>query len=88
VAVNSVLCALYYFRVLRAMYLVPAREPAFGGHPLGVALCATTGVILVVMLVLASPINSLTKHYGRLGGAPVGPTPATTRPVAAVVQAP
>jgi len=36
IAVNSILSAFYYFRVLRAMYVEPATEPAFAGHPLGV----------------------------------------------------
>ena len=79
VAVNSVLSAFYYFRILRAVYLRPAREPEFGGHPVGVALCATTGAVLVLMLVFASPINALARHYARLGGG--GPA---TRPAAAV----
>jgi NADH-quinone oxidoreductase subunit N len=92
VAVNSILSAFYYFRVLRAIYLEPPREAAFGGHPLGVALCATTGVVLVLMLVLASPINSLTRYYARLwdvGRATHGPTTAP-RPttITASVQGP
>jgi NADH-quinone oxidoreductase subunit N len=68
IAVNSVISAFYYFRVLRAVYVEPATEPAFVAHPLGVALAATCGVALVLMLVLAGPVNELTRGYARLNG--------------------
>jgi NADH-quinone oxidoreductase subunit N len=69
VAINSVASAFYYFRVLRAIYLQPpANQPPFAGHPLGVAVAAVCAITLVVMLILASPINSLTRHYARLQG--------------------
>jgi NADH-quinone oxidoreductase subunit N len=92
IAVNSILSAFYYFRVLRAIYLEPATQPSFAGHPLGIALCATTALTLLLMLVFASPISSLTRHYGRLRdvtGADRRAPAATTRPtVTASAQAP
>jgi NADH-quinone oxidoreductase subunit N len=68
VAVNSVVSAFYYFRVVRAMYLEPADEAGFVAHPLGVAVAATCGVVLILMLVFASPVNELARRYGRLQG--------------------
>jgi NADH-quinone oxidoreductase subunit N len=90
IAVNSIASAFYYFRVLRAMYLEPAGadQPAFAGHPLGVALAAGSGIALVLMLVLASPVSALTRHYARLQGINgAAPTPAT-QPFATVSAAP
>jgi NADH-quinone oxidoreductase subunit N len=93
IAVNSIVSAFYYFRVLRAIYLEPSTQPAFLGHPLGMALSATTALALVLMLILASPVNTLTRHYSRLqyvtgggGGAKLHPT--TPQTVTASTQAP
>jgi len=78
IAVNSIASAFYYFRVVRAMYLEPAGDrPAFAGNPIGVALAATSAIALVLMLVFASPVNSLTRHYARLRGV-TGVRPAPT----------
>jgi NADH-quinone oxidoreductase subunit N len=68
VAVNSIASAFYYFRIVRAMYVEPATEAAFIGHPLGVALAAGSALALVLMLVLASPVNTLTRAYARMYG--------------------
>ncbi|MDB5318976.1 MAG: NADH-quinone oxidoreductase subunit [Phycisphaerales bacterium] len=90
IAVNSIASAFYYFRVLRAIYLEPAGadQPAFAGHPLGVALAAGSGLALVLMLVLASPVSALTRHYARMQG--IGGAAATpaTKPVVTVSAAP
>jgi NADH-quinone oxidoreductase subunit N len=69
IAVNSIASAFYYFRVLRAIYLEPPGNlPPFSGNPLGVALAVVCAITLVLMLLLASPVNSLTRHYARLQG--------------------
>jgi NADH-quinone oxidoreductase subunit N len=94
VAINSVVSAFYYFRVLRVMYLEPATEPAFGAHPIAVALAAGSAVTLVLMLVFASPVNTLTRAYARIQGVSgsttraTPPTPATpaTLPTAAAAR--
>jgi NADH-quinone oxidoreductase subunit N len=82
VAVNSIVSAFYYFRVIRAMYLEPATEPSFVGHPLGVALAVTCALALLLMLVLAGPVNELTRHYARIRGVTGAAGPATTQPMA------
>jgi NADH-quinone oxidoreductase subunit N len=79
IAVNSIASAFYYFRVVRAMYVEPPTEGAFVSHPVGTALAVTSAVALVLMLVLASPINSLTRDYARIHGVSDHPA-ATTRP--------
>ena len=43
------------------MYLEPATEPPFGAHPIAVALAAGSAIVLVLMLVFASPVNGLTR---------------------------
>jgi NADH-quinone oxidoreductase subunit N len=69
IAINSIASAFFYFRILRAMYLQPpGDQAAFAGQPLGVAVAATCAIVLVVMFILANPINSLTRHYARLQG--------------------
>jgi NADH-quinone oxidoreductase subunit N len=85
IAINSIASAFYYFRVLRAMYLEPAVEPGFLGHPLGVALSAGSALVLVLMLILASPINTLSRHYARLHGISGAP-PANSRPMITVTR--
>jgi NADH-quinone oxidoreductase subunit N len=87
IAVNSIASAFYYFRVLRAMYVEPAAadQPAFAGHPLGVALAATSGIALVLMLILANPVSALTRHYARLHGINGNSSSApATQPVASL----
>jgi NADH-quinone oxidoreductase subunit N len=69
IAVNSIASAFYYFRVLRAIYLEPPGNlPPFSGNPLGVAVAVVCAITLVLMLLLASPVNSLTGHYAKLQG--------------------
>lgn len=80
VAINSIISAFYYFRVLRAIYVRPADQPAFVGHPLGVALAAVCGIVLFLMLIWASPINNLAKHYSKLQGITARPPATTTQP--------
>jgi NADH-quinone oxidoreductase subunit N len=86
IAINSIVSAFYYFRVLRAMYVEPAGadQPAFAGHPLGVALAAGSGLALVLMLVLASPVNNLTRHYAKLQGITGAPATRPTITAAAL----
>jgi NADH-quinone oxidoreductase subunit N len=87
VAINSVISAFYYFRVVRVMYLEPATEPEFAGHPLAVALAAGSASALVLMLVFASPISALTRAYAKVQGV-TGATrpPAATLPTAAAAS--
>jgi NADH-quinone oxidoreductase subunit N len=67
IAVNSIISAFYYFRVIRAVYVEPAGNlPAFMGHPLGVALSAGSALALILMLIFASPLNTLTRRYAKL----------------------
>jgi NADH-quinone oxidoreductase subunit N len=86
IAINSIVSAFYYFRVLRAMYVEPAGadQPAFAGHPLGVALAAGSGLALVLMLVLANPVNNLTRHYAKLQGITGAPATRPTVTAAAL----
>ena len=86
IALNSIASAFYYFRVLRAMYVEPAGadQLAFAGHPLGVALAATSALTLILMLILASPVSALTRHYAHLQGINGAPTAPATRPVVTV----
>jgi len=88
IAINSIASAFYYFRVLRAMYLQPADQPAFVGHPLGVALSVVSAVALFLMLILAGPLNNLTKHYSKLQGITGHPTPATESTITASLKTP
>jgi NADH-quinone oxidoreductase subunit N len=89
IAVNSVASAFYYFRVMRAMYVEPAAEPPFVGHPVGVALAATCAFTLVLMLILASPVNELTRRYARIHGVDGGASGPATRPtITASTQTP
>jgi hypothetical protein len=44
-----------------------------------VALAAGSGLALVLMLVLANPVNNLTRHYAKLHGV-TGAAAGTTRP--------
>src|SRR5207237_10095429 len=75
IAMNSIISAFYYFRVIRAIYVEPAGNlPAFMGHPLGVALSAGSALALILMLILASPLNTLTRRYAKLQ------SPAATPP--------
>jgi NADH-quinone oxidoreductase subunit N len=87
IVVNSIVSAFYYFRVLRAAYVEPATEPAFLGHPLGSALAASSAIALFLMLILASPVNVLTRQYAKIRGVDGRPKPATqpaTQPTIAV----
>jgi NADH-quinone oxidoreductase subunit N len=79
IAINSILSAFYYFRVVRAMYVKPGVQPAFTGHPLGVALSALCGIVLFLMLILAGPISNLATHYSKLQGITAHPAPDTQR---------
>jgi NADH-quinone oxidoreductase subunit N len=76
IAVNTVLSLYVYVRVIRAMYLVPTEEPAFAGHPLGVALSLMCAIMLLVMFLGTGPLSRLTENYGRLQlAAPAAQTP-------------
>jgi NADH-quinone oxidoreductase subunit N len=86
IAVNSIASAFYYFRVIRAMYIELAAEPVFISHPLGTALAATSALALLLMLILASPISSLTRDYAKIHGVGGGER-ATTQPALATVAA-
>ena len=77
--INSIMSAFYYFRVIRAIYVEPAGNlPAFMGHPLGVALSAGSALALILMLILASPLNTLTRRYAKLQSAPTSSAAALT----------
>ena len=101
VGVNSVISAFYYFRVIKAMYLMPGDQPAFVAHPLGTALATVCAAALFLMFILTSPINYMTASYSRLQGVqgsrtPKGlPTatqpatqPSTTQPAVATAAKP
>lgn len=90
IGVNTIASLYYYARVLRAMYLEPAdaRQPSFVGHPLGSAVAVGAAAMLLLMFVLANPINKLTADYSRLKNIAGNTTPRmpatapTTRPSA------
>lgn len=86
IAINSIISAFYYFRIVRAMYVKPATEPAFTGQPLGVALSACCGIILFLMLILASPVSNLARHYGKLQGITAQSKPASQPTMTASVK--
>jgi NADH-quinone oxidoreductase subunit N len=76
IGVNTVLSLYVYVRVIRAMYLVPTEQPAFAGHPLGVALSLMCAIMLLVMFLGTGPLSRLTENYGRLQlAAPANPAP-------------
>jgi NADH-quinone oxidoreductase subunit N len=68
VAVNTVLSAFYYFRVVRAMYLEPpspTEQDHFLGDPVGLAIAIFSSVVLFSMLLLFSPMSRLTTHFSQ-----------------------
>ena len=70
IGVNTIFSLYYYLRVVKVMYLDPAkegsREVTVASNPLGAGLAATCAVILVLMLVGFGPMDTLTTAYGKL----------------------
>ncbi len=66
IGVNTIISLYYYVRVIRVMYLEDKGDSAFIGHPLGLAITAVCSIVLVLMLVGFSPLNSITTHYSRM----------------------
>jgi NADH-quinone oxidoreductase subunit N len=83
VAINTVLSAFYYFRVVRAMYLeepAEGEEGRFLGNPVGLGLAVGSSVVLFSMLILFSPMSRLTTHFSQWEG--LTPPPPPTPPAA------
>ncbi len=69
IAVNTILSAYFYFRVIRVMYLDSSTAPAFVGNPLGLGLSVVCSVALLLMFVGFSPLSNVTHRYDRLESA-------------------
>jgi NADH-quinone oxidoreductase subunit N len=84
IGANSVISAFYYFRVIKAMYVTAGDQPAFVAHPLGTALATVCAAALVLMFILTSPMNDMTRRYSKLQGVGGSTTPkrlpAATQP--------
>jgi len=92
IGVNTIFSLYYYLRIVKVMYLDPAkegsREVTVASNPLGAGLAAACAVILVLMLVGFGPMDTLTTAYGKLHlqpaiaakpqAAPAAPTTAPT----------
>jgi NADH-quinone oxidoreductase subunit N len=90
IGVNTIFSLYYYLRVVKVMYLDPAKEGSreinVASNPLGAGLAAACAVILVLMLVGFGPMTTLTTAYGRLHLKPqVAAAPPPTTPQAAPV---
>ncbi|CAN5600340.1 NADH-quinone oxidoreductase subunit N [soil metagenome] len=66
IAVNTVLSLYFYMRVVRSMYLSEAKEPAFMGNPLGMAVSLMCAIMLIVMFIATGPLSQLTSNYGHM----------------------
>jgi len=88
IGVNTIFSLYYYLRVVKVMYLDPAkegsREVTVASNPLGAGLAAACAVILVLMLVGFGPMDTLTTAYGKLHLQPEG----AAKPQAAPTTAP
>jgi NADH-quinone oxidoreductase subunit N len=97
IGVNTIFSLYYYLRVVKVMYLDPAkegsREVTVASNPLGAGLAAACAVILVLMLVGFGPMDTLTTAYGKLhlqpasAAKPQAPAAATTAPTTQTAQA-
>ena len=87
IGVNTIFSLYYYLRVVKVMYLDPAkegsREVTVASNPLGAGLAAACAVILVLMLVGFGPMDTLTTAYGKLHL-----QPGAAKPQAAPTTAP
>jgi NADH-quinone oxidoreductase subunit N len=66
ILINTALSAYYYFRVLRVMYLVRSDRPAVVPGITGTAVSVLCAAMLFIMFVGFSPLNNLTRNYGKL----------------------
>jgi NADH-quinone oxidoreductase subunit N len=78
VAVNTVLSAFYYFRVVQVMYLRDDERAAeFVGNPIGMAVAVCSAAMLVVMLIGYNPLANLTARFSHLAGVEGSPRVAS-----------
>ncbi len=56
IAVNTILSAFYYFRILQAMYLEPSDAPKVSGSPVAFVLSVLCTVALIVLFFAFNPL--------------------------------
>jgi NADH-quinone oxidoreductase subunit N len=68
IAINTVISAFYYFRILKAMYFTDDGRQPFSVNPLGLALCLCSAIMLVAMLICYNPLSKVTAGFSRISG--------------------
>ena len=66
IGINTIISLYFYARVLRQMYLIDTGQPPVETGPIGTMIATGCATMLVIMLVGASPLLSLTGKYGRM----------------------
>jgi NADH-quinone oxidoreductase subunit N len=67
IAVNTIVSAFYYFRVIRAMYLVENRDAQpLAANPLGTGIAVLSAAMLFVMFLGWNPLTRVTTNHARL----------------------
>jgi len=68
IAINTILSAFYYFRVIRAMYVTPSDDAPFRPQLLGTGIAIASAVALVVLFVGYNPFSAAADKGARLAG--------------------
>jgi NADH-quinone oxidoreductase subunit N len=68
IAFNTVISAFYYFRILRAMYFTDDGRAAVSVHPLGLAVCVCSAIMLLAMMIGYNPLSKVTAGFSRISG--------------------
>jgi NADH-quinone oxidoreductase subunit N len=66
IAVNTVISAFYYFRVMRAMYLERSDAPEVVGSPIAVGLSVICAVALVILFIFFGFLSKVSSGHDQL----------------------
>ncbi len=80
--INTLISLYYYMRVVKVMALEDDDGPSYSSNAAGLAIVNGCAVILIVLLVLASPLKSMADRYAKNLFIPVAVTDDTAARVA------
>jgi NADH-quinone oxidoreductase subunit N len=66
IAVNTVISAFYYFRVMRVMYLERSDAPEVNGNPIAVSLSVICALALVVLFFFFGWLSKVSTRYDQI----------------------